>query len=120
VFRLASWVWVPADGVGAGVVAPGVIAGNRPAALPAPMSELDALLRFGSGPSGSTACAAVPAADLDADGDGVAAVTVIVSSAEGGVHFAVVTMLAVAVSFSDVTEVAPDATGIWACRATGF
>jgi hypothetical protein len=31
----------------------GTIAGNKPAALPAPMSELDTPLRAGTGPSGS-------------------------------------------------------------------
>jgi hypothetical protein len=35
-----------------------------------------------------------------------------VSNAVGSVHFAVVTTLAVAVSLSDVTDVAPDATAI--------
>jgi hypothetical protein len=46
-------------------------------------------------------------------------VTAVVSSAAGGVHPAVVTILAVAVSFTDVTEVALDATAIWASRPTG-
>ena len=41
---------LPGDGLG---VALGLIAGNSPAALPAPMSELETLLRFGTGPSGS-------------------------------------------------------------------
>jgi len=39
-------------------------------------------------------------------------VTATVSVAAGGVHFTVVTMLAVAVSFSELTEVAVAATGI--------
>ena len=43
-----------------------------------------------------------------------AAVTATVSLADGGVHFTEVTMLAVAVSFTEVTEVALDATGICA------
>ncbi len=40
--------------------------------------------------------------------------TVTVSAADGRVHFTEVTMLAVAVSSTEVTEVAPDATGICA------
>ena len=48
-----------------------------------------------------------------------AAVTVVVSAAAGGVHFAVVTTLAVAVSFTELTEVALDATAICACRLAG-
>jgi len=39
--------------------------------------------------------------------------------ADGGVHFTEVTMLAVAVSFTEVIEVAPDATGICAWRLAG-
>ncbi len=53
-----------------------------------------------------------PADDLA--GEAGAEVTVTVSAAEGGVHFAVVTMLAVAVSVTEVTEVALAATGICA------
>ena len=45
--------------------------------------------------------------------------TATVSAADGGVHLAVVTMLAVAVSSTEVTEVAPAATGICAWRVTG-
>jgi hypothetical protein len=48
-----------------------------------------------------------------------AAVTETVSAADGGVHLAVVVMLAVAVSFTEVTELASAATGISACRVTG-
>ena len=40
--------------------------------------------------------------------------TATVSLADGGVHFTGVTMLAVAVSFTGVTEMALDATGICA------
>jgi hypothetical protein len=75
-----------------------------------PMSELETPLRSGRGPSGSTVCAAALADDLAGEGD--AAVTATVSVAAGGVHFAVVTTLAVAVSFSELTEVAVAATGI--------
>ena len=47
-----------------------------------------------------------------------AAVTAVVPAAAGGVHFAVVTTLAVAVSFTEPTEVAFDATAICASRLT--
>jgi hypothetical protein len=59
-------------------------------------------------------------AERDAEGDAErdAAVTVTVSAAAGGVHFALVTMLAVAVSVTEVTVVAFDATGICALRFT--
>ncbi len=80
------------------------------------MSELDALLRFGRGPSGSEGAGEAPA-DLAAADD--AAVTVTVSAADGGVHFAEVATLAVAVSVTEVTEVALDATGICACSVVG-
>jgi hypothetical protein len=46
-------------------------------------------------------------------------VTATVSSAAGGIHFAEVTMLAAAVSVTEPTELALDATGIWASRLTG-
>ena len=49
-----------------------------------------------------------------------AAVTVVVSAAAGGVHFVVVTTLAVAVSFTELTEVAFDATAICAFRLVAF
>jgi hypothetical protein len=54
-----------------------------------------------------------------ADFAGAAAVTAVVSAAAGGVHFCVVTTLAVAVSFTELTEVAVAATAIWACRLAG-
>jgi hypothetical protein len=41
-------------------------------------------------------------------------------AAAGGVHVAVVTTLAVTVSFTEVTEVAVDATAIWALRLVGW
>jgi hypothetical protein len=89
-----------------------MIAGNRLDALPGPMSELETLLRFGMGPSGSGVSDGEPAGDLVGEAD--TAVMATVSAADGGVHFTEVTMLAVAVSFTEVTEVAPDATGICA------
>jgi hypothetical protein len=52
--------------------------------------------------------------------DAAAAVTAVVSAAAGGVHFVVVTTLAVAVSFTELTEVAFDATAICAFRLVAF
>jgi hypothetical protein len=95
----------------------GTIAGNRPAALPAPMSELDTPLSAGTGPSGSGVSAGALADGVA--GAGVAAVTATVSSAAGGDHVAEVTTLAVAVRVTELTEPAPDATGICACKLTG-
>jgi hypothetical protein len=124
-FRLPPCALAP--GVGLGTVA-GLIAGNRPDALPAPMSELDAPLRFGIGPSGSVVPGETPAGDapvgdaLDGDlpGEADAALIATVSAAAGGVHFSVVATLAVAVSVTEVTEVEPDAIGTCTCRVTGF
>ena len=119
-FRLLPSGWIPATGLGA---PEGTIAGNRPAALPAPMSELETLFRPGGGPSGTAAGETAEALrdDLlaEADGDADAEVTVTVSDAEGGVHFAVVTMLAAAVSFTELTEFALAATAICALRPMG-
>ncbi|MGC2203855.1 MAG: hypothetical protein WA633_27375, partial [Stellaceae bacterium] len=58
------------------------------------------------------------ARDLVGDAD-AATVTATVSAADGGSHLTQVTMLAVAVSFTEVTEVASDATGICALRFAG-
>jgi len=96
----------------------GVIAGNRPAALPAPTNMLASPFRAGMGPSGSTSTC-VASGEALADCFAAAAVTVVVSAAAGGVHFTVVTTLAVAVSFTELTEVALDATAICACRLAG-
>ncbi len=123
-FCLSARPWPPGDGDGVGV-AEGEIAGNRPDALPAPMSEveepmseLDTPLRSGRGPSGSAASGGGAAEDLAAEGDADdavdAAVTATLTAADGAVHFTVVTTLAVAVSCTELTEVALDATGIWA------
>ena len=89
--------------------------------MPAPISELQALFRFGMGPSGGGLVGDPLADDWPGEGEAEAEaeVTVTVSAAEGGVHFAVVTMLAVAVSVTEVTEVARDATGICALMAIG-
>jgi hypothetical protein len=116
--------------VGPGLAAgDGMIVGNRPAALPAPMTKLAWPLRAGMGPSGSTARFGVAGEAFAfafvftlalAGFAGVAAVTAVVMAAAGGVHAAVVTTLAVAVSFTEVTEAAVDATAIWAFRLVGW
>jgi hypothetical protein len=107
-------------------VADGLIAGNRPDASPAPMSWLEMPFRFGIGPSGRLVCGETPGDDAPADeladelaGDADAAVTATVSAAEGGVHLSVVATLAVAVSVTEVTELAPAATGICALSDAG-
>jgi hypothetical protein len=108
------------------------MAGNRPAALPAPMRMLEEVPPFmsmlassfsaGTGPSGSTSWCVTPAEDVvfaalpEAEAEAAAEVTAVVSAAAGGVHFAVVTMLAAAVSVTDLTEVAFDPTAICASR----
>lgn len=117
----AAAAWVPGAGLG---VSDGLIAGNRPEASPPPMSRLETPLRFGIGPSGRLASGETPGDDDAAAGDlaavADAAVTATVSAADGGVHFSVVTTLAVAVSFTEVTELALAATGICAPRDTVF
>ena len=121
-FRLSRCGWIPGGELG---VADGMIAGNKLDALPAPMSELETPmsepetpLRFGMGPSGSVVSDDDPVDDLAGEAD-AAAVTTTVSAADGGFHFTEVTMLAVAVSVTEATEVAPDATGICASRFAG-
>jgi hypothetical protein len=119
-FRLVLRAVGAADGLGAAAEAAGdgEIAGNRPAALPAPISELETLLSSGRGPSGMMLSGNACADDLALAGDlADGEVTVTVASASGGVHFAVVTMLAVAVSFTELTL---DATGICASRSTAL
>jgi hypothetical protein len=113
----------PTVAVGSGL-APrdGPMVGNRLAALPAPMNMLASPFSAGMGPSGSTAMcpAALGEALPELFAAAAAAVTVVVSAAAGGVHFVVVTTLAVAVSFTELTEVAFDATGICAFRLVAF
>jgi len=116
-FPWPAAAWLPGEGLG---VAEGLIAGNRPEASPAPMSWLEMPFRSGIGPSGSVVPGETPgddaaAGELPAD----AAVTATVSAAAGGVHFSVVVTLAVAVSFTEVTELALAATGICALSVTG-
>ena len=104
------------------------MAGKSWAALPAPMSTLAAPFRLGMGPSGSVPRSLIPAgssvgesvadADADADAEAEAEVTAVVSAAAGGVHFEVVVTVAVAVSFTEATEVAFDATATLAPRVT--
>jgi hypothetical protein len=94
-------------------VAEGVIAGNSVAALPAPMRRLASAFKFGMGPSGS----AGRGAEFEALADewvAEAEVTDVIPAAAGGVHLAVVAMLAVAVSLTEVTEVAFEGTAICA------
>ena len=99
----------------------GAIVGNRPDALPAPMNTLASPFRAGMGPSGSTAMWVTSGEALaELFGEAAAAVTAVVSAAAGGVHFVVVTTLAVAVSFTELTEVAFDATAICAFRLVAF
>jgi hypothetical protein len=91
------------------------------------MIELLPLSRLGWGPSGTeptdvSFSADDPTCDVDDeldpedDGDGEAeadaAVTLTVSAAAGGVHVAVADTPAVAVSFTELTEVASPATAI--------
>ena len=79
------------------------------------MSKLETPLRSGRGPSGSATPGVALAEDLgDLAGEADAEVTATVWAAEGAVHFTVVTTLAVAVSSTELTDVAPAATGIWA------
>jgi len=117
-FRLLSRGWTPGEGLG---VADGLISGNKPEALPAPISELETPFRSGMGPSGTVVSATVAGEELGlaAGAEAGAAVTATVAAADGGVHFAEVRMLAVAISCTEVTELALDATGICACRLAG-
>jgi hypothetical protein len=101
----------------------GLMVGNRLAALPAPMNMLAWPFSAGMGPSGSTATCSAALGEALAEllfVAAAAAVTVVVSAAAGGVHFVVVTTLAVAVSFTELTEVAFDATAICAFRLVAF
>jgi hypothetical protein len=80
------------------------------------MSRLASTFKFGMGPSGSVVRCVAPGEALADE----APVTDVVPVAEGGVHLAVVATLAVAVSFSELTEVAFDATAICAFRLAAF
>lgn len=101
----------------------GPIVGNRFAALPGP-TMLASPFRAGMGPSGSTARCCAATGEAEPFGEAVpfaaAAVTAVVSAAAGGVHFVVVATLAVAISFTELTEVAFDPTGICAFRLMAF
>jgi hypothetical protein len=83
--------------------------------LPTGVSVLPTPFRSGMGPSGSANSGGGPGSDGLGDD---AEVTAVISATAGAFHSCVVTMLAVAVSFTDLTEVALDATEIWACRTT--
>jgi hypothetical protein len=118
VFRL---VGCAAAAVGPGLApGDGPMVGNRLAALPAPMNMLASPFSAGMGPSGSKAMCAAALGEAVAELFAAAAVTAVVSAAAGGVHFVVVTTLAVAVSFTELTEVAFDATAICAFRLVAF
>ena len=82
---------------------------------------LASAFRFGISPGGSGKVDTL--GEAVADGDDLAAaaeVTAVVPAAAGGVHLTVLAMLAVAVSVTDVTDVAPDATAICALRFAGL
>lgn len=122
VFRLVGCAAAVAVGPG---LAPGagLMVGNRLAALPAPMNTLAWPFSAGMGPSGSAAMCSAALGEAAAElllAAAADAVTVVVSTAAGGVHFVVVTTLAVAVSFTELTEVAFDATAICAFRLVAF
>jgi len=74
----------------------------------------------GMGPSGSTAKCPAALGEAVAELFAAAAATAVVSAAAGAVHFVVVTTLAVAVSVTELTEVAFDATAICAFRLVAF
>jgi hypothetical protein len=94
----------------------GVITGKSCVALPASMSVLPTPFRSGIGPSGNSGSGRGYCNSGVCDR---AEVTAVVVATVGAFHFCVVTMLAVAVSLTDLIEVALDATAIWACRTTG-
>jgi hypothetical protein len=71
-------------------------------------------------PGGSAKEDTLGEAVADEDDLAAAAVTAVVPAAAGGVHLTVLAMLAVAVSFTDVTDAALDATAICAFRLTGL
>jgi len=90
--------------------------GKSCVALPACISVLPTPFRSGIGPSGS----AGSGRGLSSGGlRDRAQVTGVVSATVGAFQFCVVAMLAVAVSLTDLTEVALDASAIWARRTTG-
>ena len=110
-FRLLPCGWTPGGELGE---ADGMIAGNRLDALPATDERARDAVEVRDGPERQRRLRRGPPADDLAGEADAAAVTATVSVADGGVHFTEVTMLAVAVSFTEVTEVVPDATGICA------
>jgi hypothetical protein len=94
----------------------GVMIGKSCVALPASISVLPTPFRSGIGPSGNSGSGRGYCNSGVCDR---AEVTAVVVATVGAFHFCVVTMLAVAVSLTDLIEVALDATAIWACRTTG-
>ena len=96
----------------------GVMIGTSCVALPAAMYVLPTPFRSGIGPSGSSG------SGRGLSGGGLrecaeVEVTAVVWAAVGAFQFCVMAMLAVAVSLTNLTAVALDATAIWACRTTG-
>lgn len=97
----------------------GVMIGKSCVALPACITVLPTPFRSGIGPSG------IAGSGRGLSGGGrlcdraAMEVTAVVSATVGAFQLCAVAMLAVAVSWTDLTAVARDATGIWACRTTG-
>ena len=93
--------------------------------MPARMSWLATLFRLAMEPSGSGFRFATPTGSAagvslaEAEVEAEAEVTAMVSAAAGGVHVDVVVTLAFAVSFTELTDVASDATEILASRLAG-
>src|SRR5579864_1188923 len=96
----------------------GVMTGKSCVALPASMSVLPTPFRSGIGPSGKAGSGS-GYCNFGLRDRAEAEVTAVIAATVGAFHFCVVTMVAVAVSLSDLIEVALDATVIWACRTTG-
>ena len=86
--------------------------------LPACTSVLPTPFRSGIGPSGSAGSGRGLNGGLVCDRAEIV-VTTVVSATVGAFQFCVVAVLAVAVSLTDVIEIALDATAICACRTTG-
>jgi hypothetical protein len=92
--------------------------GKSCVALPACISVLPTPFRSGIGPSGSAGSGSGLSSGGLRDRAEVE-VTAVISATVGAFQFWTVAMLAVAVSLTDLTRVALDATAIWACKTTG-
>jgi len=82
------------------------------------MTVLPTPFRSGIGPSGS-AGSGRGSSSFGLRARAGTAVTAVVAAIVGAFHFCVVTMLAVAISLTNLTVVALAATTIWACKTTG-